>query len=54
MLMDLSTMKPMPKVVRPIEHQETFESRKLWEGVTSTFTSFSMLSIYTYAILHEF
>ena len=34
-LLDLSTLLVVPKRVRPLEHQHAFESRKLWENVTS-------------------
>ncbi|KAJ7574300.1 hypothetical protein C8J56DRAFT_979332 [Mycena floridula] len=34
-LIDLSVLRAMPKVVRPIEKQLPHESRKLWEGVTT-------------------
>ncbi|KAF5356612.1 hypothetical protein D9758_008242 [Tetrapyrgos nigripes] len=34
-LIDLSTLFPVPKQVRPLDRQEKYESRKLWEGVTS-------------------
>jgi len=34
-LLDLSTLKVVPKTVRPLEKQLPDESRKLWEGVTS-------------------
>lgn len=33
-LIDLSTLFPIPKIVRDLERQEPRESRKLWEGVT--------------------
>ncbi|KAF8237388.1 hypothetical protein L208DRAFT_1247942 [Tricholoma matsutake] len=33
-LMDLSTLRVIPKSVRPLEKQLPFESRKLWESVT--------------------
>jgi hypothetical protein len=33
-LIDLSTLKVIPKSVRPLEKQQSFESRKLWESVT--------------------
>ncbi|KAF5314203.1 hypothetical protein D9758_018947 [Tetrapyrgos nigripes] len=35
MLIDLSTLFPVPKQVRPLDRQEKYECRKLWEGVTS-------------------
>jgi hypothetical protein len=35
MLIDLSTLAVVPKAVRPLDQQDAFESRKLWEGVTS-------------------
>ncbi|KAH8810237.1 hypothetical protein DL96DRAFT_1716942 [Flagelloscypha sp. PMI_526] len=34
-LLDLTTLRQVPKVVRPIEKQEAYESQKLWEKVTS-------------------
>lgn len=33
-MIDLSTLASVPKTVRPIDEQGTFESRKLWEQVT--------------------
>jgi hypothetical protein len=33
-LLDLSTLKVIPKVVRPLDRQLPHESRKLWENVT--------------------
>lgn len=33
-LLDLSTLRVVPKVVRELERQDERESRKLWEGVT--------------------
>jgi hypothetical protein len=33
-LIDLSTVKVIPKSVRPLEKQQSFESRRLWESVT--------------------
>jgi len=35
MLIDLSTLAVVPKTVRPLDQQDAFESRKLWEAVTS-------------------
>lgn len=34
-LVDMSTMNVVPKRVRPLEKQHTFESRRLWESVTN-------------------
>jgi oxysterol-binding protein-related protein 9/10/11 len=34
-LIDLSTLHPVPKVVRPLEQQAPRESRRLWDPVTS-------------------
>jgi len=34
-LLDLSTLRVIPKTVRPLEKQLAHESRKLWESVTS-------------------
>ena len=34
-LLDLSTLKVIPKAVRPIEKQLPNESRKLWHDVTA-------------------
>ncbi|KAF7338731.1 hypothetical protein MSAN_02195300 [Mycena sanguinolenta] len=34
-LLDVSTLEVMPKTVRPLEKQIPYESRKLWENVTS-------------------
>ncbi|KAK7046900.1 hypothetical protein R3P38DRAFT_2876652 [Favolaschia claudopus] len=34
-LIDLSTTKVIPKTVRPLEKQVAYESRKLWDSVTS-------------------
>jgi oxysterol-binding protein-related protein 9/10/11 len=34
-LLDVSTLRVIPKMVRPLERQLPHESRKLWEGVTS-------------------
>ncbi|KAF8317153.1 hypothetical protein DL93DRAFT_2125174 [Clavulina sp. PMI_390] len=39
LLIDLSTMLPVPKIVRPLEDQIPFESQKLWETVTSNLLS---------------
>ena len=36
LLIDLSSMLPVPKVVRPVKDQTQYESRKLWEGVTNS------------------
>ena len=36
-LIDLSGLAIVPKTVRSIEEQQTFESRKLWEDVTCEF-----------------
>ena len=33
-LIDVSTLSPIPKSVRPLEKQQPRESRKLWENVT--------------------
>ncbi|KAF8621236.1 hypothetical protein AX15_007949 [Amanita polypyramis BW_CC] len=33
-LIDLSTLKTIPKIVRPLERQLSYESRKLWDNVT--------------------
>ncbi|KAF5338219.1 hypothetical protein D9758_012873 [Tetrapyrgos nigripes] len=33
MLIDLSTLFPVPKQVRPLDRQEKYECRKLWEGL---------------------
>ena len=33
-LIDVSTLQPIPKSVRPLEKQQPRESRKLWENVT--------------------
>lgn len=38
-LLDLSTLKVIPKAVRPLEKQLPHESRKLWENVTSRLLS---------------
>lgn len=34
-LIDISTLHPVPKAVRPLENQLPTESRKLWDPVTS-------------------
>ena len=34
-LIDISTLHPVPKTVRPLENQLPTESRKLWNSVTS-------------------
>jgi oxysterol-binding protein-related protein 9/10/11 len=34
-LLDLSTLRVIPKVVRPLDRQQPHESRKLWDSVTS-------------------
>jgi oxysterol-binding protein-related protein 9/10/11 len=34
-LLDLSILRPIPKVVRPISQQLPYESRRLWEKVTN-------------------
>lgn len=34
-LIDISTLYPVPKAVRPLEKQSPTESRKLWDPVTS-------------------
>ena len=34
-LIDVSTLHPVPKSVRPLENQLPTESRKLWDSVTS-------------------
>lgn len=34
-LIDISTLHPVPKAVRPLENQISTESRKLWDPVTS-------------------
>lgn len=34
-LIDISTLHPVPKAVRPLEKQLATESRKLWDSVTS-------------------
>lgn len=38
-LVDLSTLKVVPKVVRPLDKQMPNESRKLWEKVTTNLTN---------------
>lgn len=38
-LIDLSTLKVIPKAVRPLERQLPHESRKLWENVTNRLVS---------------
>jgi len=34
-LIDISTLHPVPKAIRPLENQLPTESRKLWDTVTS-------------------
>jgi len=34
-LIDISTLYPVPKVIRPLERQSPTESRRLWDPVTS-------------------
>ncbi|KAK2465606.1 hypothetical protein APHAL10511_002498 [Amanita phalloides] len=33
-LVDLAVLRTIPKTVRPLERQQPYESRKLWDGVT--------------------